>query len=212
MLLLLLPLYKEPAVLAVRRDAAISSLDDLAGKRVNGGPVFTMQNIAFQEIMKIKGWDEDIFNVYQTLSPQHAQDSIAFNAGDIQAMVHFGMHPDQKLKQELSRGQGKLIGLYDSSVEQLIQSHSGFTSYVLDAGIYPEQNQKITTVAMETLLITSSDADKDTLLVVLEAILKGKEQLQRAHPALLEEGLTVEMLSDRYVAPHPAVEEFFRNH
>lgn len=207
---LVLPLYKEPIVLAVRQDSGITSLEDLVGKRVNGGPAFTMENIVFHEVMNIKGWDEDDFNSYQTLSPLHAEDSIAFNAGTIQAMVHYGMHPDQKLTQELNGGPGKLVGIYDSSIERLIESHTGFTSFVLSSGSYPQQNENIPTIALENLLITSVDTDPETVTLILEAIIKAKKQLQTAHPALLDEELNAEMLNDSYLAPHPAATEFFQ--
>ena len=174
---LLLPLYKEPIVLVVRQDSGITSLEDLVGKRVNGGPVFTMQNIVFHEVMNLKGWDEDDFISYQTLSPMHAEDAIAFNGGIIQAMVHYGMHPDKKLIQVLHGGPGKLVGMYDSSIEDLIESRTGFTSFVLSSKSYPQQNDTIRTIALENLLITSVDTDPETVTLILEAIIKAKKQL-----------------------------------
>jgi uncharacterized protein len=207
---LLMPLYKEPVVLAVRQGSGIASLDDLVGKRVNGGPAFTMENSVFQEVMSIKGWDEDDFNSYQMLSPMHAEDALAFNAGNIQVKIHYGMHPDKKLAQELEGGPGKLIGIYDSSIERLIESHTGFTSFVLNAGSYPQQKENISTLALENLLITSIDTDGETITLILEAIIKAKKQLQTAHPALLYEELNAEVLHDSYLTPHPAAVAFFQ--
>ncbi len=207
---LLMPMYKEPIILAVRQDSGIVALDDLVGKRVNSGPVFTMQNIVFHEIMNIKGWDENDFNSYQTLSSVHAEDAMAFNAGSIQAMVHCGIHPDEKLTQKLNSGPGKLIGIYDSSIERLIGSHTGFSSFVLSSGNYPQQNENIQTLALENLLITSVDTDPETVTLILKAIIKAEKQLKRAHPALLDEELNVEMLNNRYLEPHPAAAEFFQ--
>lgn len=209
---LLMPVYKEPILLAVRQDANISTLDDLVGKRLNVGPVFTMQNMVFHEIMNVKGWEEDDFNSYQTLSPVHAQDAIAFNDGNIQVMVHYGMHPDSKLKQEIGGGTGKLIGIYDPSIKRLIKSETGFTSFVLPAGTYPQQNENITTIALENLLITSVDTDSETITLVLEAIFKAEKQLKRAHPALLDEEVSVDMMENRYLEPHPAAVEFFQKY
>ena len=42
---LLLPLYRTPISLLVRRDAHIDTLRDLVGKRVNAGRVFSLQEI-----------------------------------------------------------------------------------------------------------------------------------------------------------------------
>ena len=53
---LLMPLYREPISLIVRRDAKISGLSDLAGKRVNSGAPFSLQSLIFKELMALAGW------------------------------------------------------------------------------------------------------------------------------------------------------------
>jgi TRAP transporter TAXI family solute receptor len=207
---LLMPLYKEPIVLVVRQDSGIASLDDLVGKRINGGPAFTMQNLVFHEVMSIKGWDKDDFKNYQALSSVHAEDAIAFNAGTVQVNIHYGMHPDSKIAHELSGGPGELIGIYDSSIEQLIDSQTGFTSYAVPSGCYAKQNENIRTLALENLLITSVDTDQEIITLILDAIIQAKKQLQTAHTALLDEELNAEMLKNRYLEPHPAAAKYFQ--
>lgn len=211
---LLAPLYREPVCLIVRQDARISKLDDLPGKRINGGPVFTMPNIIFNEIMKIKGWNVNDFGLYQTLSPQHAQDSIAFNSGDIQVMIHVGMHPDKELQQELRNRKGTLIGLYDETVENLINADSGFVRDTIDTSLYsnfPDESPKsMPTLALETLLITSVDTDRETVDVVLGAIFSGRYRLHEAHKGLAADTITREVMTTSDLSPHPAALQFFQ--
>ncbi|MDJ0623637.1 MAG: TAXI family TRAP transporter solute-binding subunit [Desulfocapsaceae bacterium] len=211
---LLMPLYREPVSLIVRQDARITKLDDLPGKRINGGPVFTMPNIIFNEIMKVKGWNVNDFGLYQTLSPLHAQDSIAFNSGDIQVMIHVGMHPDKELQQELINRKGILIGVYDEAVESLIKADSGFVRDTIDTSLYSkasdESQRNLPTLALETLLITSVDTDTETVDIVLGAIFSGKYRLHEAHPGLAVDTITREMLTTSHLPPHPVAMQFFQ--
>lgn len=213
---LLMPLYREPVSLIVRQDAGITKLDDLPGKRVNGGPVFTMPNIIFNEIMKIKGWKENDFSLYQTVSPLHAQDSIAFVAGDIQAMIHVGMHPDDELQQELANSRANLIGVYDQVMENQINADSGFVRGFIDTSFYPnlpdETPKMIPTLALETLLISSADTDRKTVEVVLGAIFSGKYRLHQAHPGLAGQTITHEVMETSHLPLHQEALQFFQTH
>jgi TRAP transporter TAXI family solute receptor len=207
---LLLPFYRAPICLIVRRDAGISSLNDLAGKRVNGGAPYSRQDQVIAELMAIKNWSKDNFLVYQNISSTNAQDSLALKSGSIQAMLHIGMHPDNSLRHLLVQNNSKLVGLNDADVNRLIDSKEGFSRCSIDAGMYPELTSDLDTLATETLLITSADTDNETVELILNALTKAKRQLQQAHPSFLQNNIGIETLNDSYLHPHPAAILFFQ--
>ncbi|MFW2367009.1 MAG: TAXI family TRAP transporter solute-binding subunit, partial [Desulforhopalus sp.] len=108
---LVMPLYKSPISLIARRDAHISKLDDLPGKRVNSGVFNTFPDQVFKKIMSLKGWQKGDFPLYQNLPHAFSQDFLALKSGSVQAMLHVGMHPDKSLKQLFSQSQSTLVGL-----------------------------------------------------------------------------------------------------
>lgn len=207
---LLMPLYREPISLIVRRDAKISRLSDLAGKKVNSGAPFSLQSLIFKELMALEGWQPDSFGLYQSLSSANAQDFLALQNGSVQAMLHVGMHPDPRLDRGLAGKQINLVGIYGIEVSTLIDANAGFTSQVLTAGTYTDLVADLETLALETLLITSSDIDDATVELVLDAIIADRKRLQSAHPKLLGTKTTIETLNNSYLHPHPAATLFFQ--
>lgn len=207
---LLMPLYRTPICLLVRQDAKITIFADLAGKRVNGGAPFSLQNIVFQEIMAVEGWRKNSFSLFQNLSAANEQDFIALHGGSVQAMLHIGMHPDEKLERSLANGSTDIVGVSGQAVRRLIDSNSGFLSQSIPSGTYPGQSRDIDTLSLETLLITSADTDNETVTLILDAIFAAKDQLQSTHPSFLQEKTDVETLNDSYLHPHPEAILFFQ--
>lgn len=207
---LLMPLYKSPICLIARQDAKIISLDDLVGKRVNGGGLFSTESQVFGEIMSLKDWQKDNFGLFQNISSVNAQDLLAIKSGSVQAMLHVGMHPNNRLRRVLDQGRSTLIGINDADVNQMIDSRVGFSKCSIGAGTYPGLPGELSTLAMETLLITSADSDNETIQLILDAITGAKKRLQHAHPAFLHYKVGIETLNDSYLHPHPAAILFFQ--
>lgn len=207
---LLMPFYRSPVSLVALRNAKISTLDDLVGKRVNSGVQNSIENQVFKEIMAIKEWQKRDFSLYQNLSHKHSQDSIALKRGSIQAMLHIGMHPDRGLQQLLNQSRSTLIALDDVSIDKLINDKTGFCSCTIPSGTYPGMAKEFKTLAMETLLIGSADTDDETVQLVLTAMSESKKQLQYAHPALFAGKIEISTLNNSYLHPHPAALLFFQ--
>lgn len=207
---LLTPLYRMPISLLVRRDAHITSLGDLAGKRVNGGAPFSLQNIVFKELMLAEGWQKNSFSLIQDLPATNAQDVMALRGGSVQAMLHIGMHPDITLERTLTTGRMNIVGVSGQAVRRLIDSNSGFYSQPIPSGTYPGHSRDIDTLSLETLLITSADADDETVTLILDAIFAAKHQLQFTHPSFLQVKTDIETLNESYLHPHPAAILFFQ--
>lgn len=207
---LLMPLYRAPISLVVRSDAGVLGLDDLVGKRVNGGSLYSLQSQVFGELMRVKEWGKDSFPLFQNLSSVNAQDSLAFKAGSIQAMLHIGMHPDENLRRILTQSRSALLSIHDEDVKRMIESRVGFSDCTIAASTYPGLSTDLNTLAMETMLIASADTDDETVQLVLDAITGAKDQMQLAHPAFMHDTFGVETLNDSYLHPHPAAIFFFQ--
>ncbi len=207
---LLMPLYRMPISLLVRRDAKITSLADLAGKRVNAGAAFSLQNIIFEEIMAAEGWQQDSFSLFQNLSATKAQDILALHSGSVQAMLHIGMHPDEKLARVLINGPMDIVGLSGQAVSSLIDANAGFYREEIPSGTYAGHSPSIETLSLETLLVTSADVDEETVELILDAIISAKRQLQFTHRSFLQQKTDIETLTNSYLHPHPAAILFFQ--
>jgi TRAP transporter TAXI family solute receptor len=199
-----------PITLIVRKDAEVASLRDLAGKRVNGGAPFSLQEAVFNEIMAAEGWQATSFSLYQNLPAVNAQDFIALHAGSVQAMMHVGMHPDRRIEQSLAGKSTGLVGVSGQAIDRMIEGGAGFYRHSIPAGTYPGQDRGIETLSLESMLVTSADADQEMVAMVLDALLEARQSLQYAHPSFLKETINVEILNSSYLHPHPEAVLFFQ--
>lgn len=206
----LVPLYTVPIVLVARDDAKILSLDDLRGKRFNAGAPLSPQHLAADNIMEAKGWIKKDFNPLAELPADHAQGTLAFSGGTIQAMLHIGVHPDPILARLLKRTKATLVNMDDPDIEKLVNAQSGFLKITIPAGTYSTIPGKVDTLGTEVTLVASEDLEDTAVTAILAAIFENKEQLKKAHPALspTEEAATNTLHGE--VGPHPAVIKYFQ--
>lgn len=206
----LVPLYTVPIVLVARDDAKILSLDDLQGKRFNAGAPLSPQHLAADNIMVAKGWTKRDFNPLVELPVNHAQGTLAFSGGTIQAMLHIGVHPDPILARLLERAKATLVDMDDPDIEKLVNTHSGFVKITIPAGTYSTNPEKVDTLGTEVSLVASEDLDDTTVTAILAAIFHSKEQLKKAHPTLspTREAGTNKLQGE--VQPHRAVIKYFQ--
>jgi TRAP transporter TAXI family solute receptor len=178
------PLYEVPLTLIVRNDAAVSMIDQLPGKRINAGTFGSTEKQLFELFMQTQGWTERQFTVFAELSSSLSQDKIAFRQGDIQILVHHGVHPDKDVKQLLEDTEASLIGFSGSGMDDLINSNPSLSKQDLNKSTYPSLSEKISTFGTTMSLISSADLDDETIHSLIDALENSKQSLQKMHPAL----------------------------
>ncbi len=149
-------IYEIPMSLVVRKNAGITSLDSLKGKRVNAGAPRSSQHFVMDTIMGVKNWTNDDFSLMEELPPSLSQDTMAFCHGAIQAMVHIGVHPDPSLQQLFRRCQARLVNLNQADMDTLLMSHPAFIRTEVSANTYPLFPERVTTFGTKMKLEASS--------------------------------------------------------
>ena len=178
-------LYNIPVVLVTRADAKMLTLDDLKGKRINMGVPLSRQYLAADSVLQAKGWTEKDFSLVQNLSANHAQDTLAFSSGTIQAMFHIGVHPDPDLDQLLKRTRAKLVSMDDLDIEKMVHGDDALTSVTIQAGSYSTNPKMLKTFASRMLLVTTTDLDDDTVRSIEDAVFHHGETLKKVHPSFV---------------------------
>jgi len=178
------PLYDVPITLIVGNNTNITKLSDLKGKRINIGAPLSSQNLFFDTILKAKTWSTKDFSLVAEISDSQSQDTMAFCHGDVDAMIHIGVHPDSSLQQLSRLCNAKIIDMNDDDIATLVHQHPAFSKFILLAGDYPSQKKDIITFGTQTLMVASQDLDEETVYTILDALYKNRERLSNAHPAL----------------------------
>jgi TRAP transporter TAXI family solute receptor len=208
----LIPLYDVPVMLVVRRDAGITSLEALKGKRINAGAPGSLENLAVDTIMSAKTWSKADFSLVQELPASQSQDTMAFCYGTVQAMVHIGVHPDPSLQQLLQRCKAGLADMDDSDTNKLVNDHPAFYQINIAANTYPTYPKGVTTFGTRMTLVAPEDLDEETVYQIIEAIHSNQKRLQSAHPSLSSFTVQSAGKDDTEVKPHPGAARYFSEH
>ncbi|MGI9535572.1 MAG: TAXI family TRAP transporter solute-binding subunit [Desulfocapsaceae bacterium] len=178
------PLYEVPLTLIVRSDADMSSIDQLPGKRINTGAFGSPEKQLFEMFMQTQGWTEEMFPVLAELSPSLSQDKLAFRQGDVQVLLHKGVHPDNDLKQLMEDTKASLVGFSSNGMVDLIIANPSLSRQDLNEFTYPSLSEKLSTFGTTMTLISSADLDDEIATSLITALEQNKHLLQTMHPAL----------------------------
>jgi TRAP transporter TAXI family solute receptor len=205
----LMPLYDVPVTLVVRKDAKITSLAGLKNKRINAGSPGSSQFLAVSTILKAKNWSKKDFSLVQELPASHSQDTMAFCHGEIQAMVHIGIHPNPELQQLFKLCEADMLNMDDDDIQKMITGHHAFSKMNITAGIYPTHPGSVTTFGTSMMLVSSSDLDEETVYKIIDALYRGRKYLKSAHPALGALAVSSSDKPDAGVKLHPGAVKYF---
>ncbi len=208
----LVPIYDDPITLVARGDADIASVGDLKGKRINAGAPRSPQHLAVETIMKAKNWTEDDFRLFGELPASQSQDTMAFCHGEVQAMLHIGVHPNSSVKQLIKLCKADLVDMNDADIQKLVDGHPAFKTMTIAAGVYPSRPESVATFGTTAMLVASEDLDEETVYTILDAIYTHRKSMMRAHPALSAFTTEAARKSDVAIQPHPGAAKYFSEH
>lgn len=208
---LLMPIYRTPVSLIVRKDAEVSNFNDITFKRVNCGTPGSMENLVWESVLKAKEWGKRNFRILQHNPTVDVGNSLALKSGSIQAFVHLGMHPDIQLGRLLVDSGSEIIGIDGAAIDKMVNSQVGLGKNEIKAGLYPGQNEELTTLAVETVLIATTDTDTASVHRVLSAITGAKQKMQHTHSSFLQYNFGIETLNKSRIPPHHAAITYFQS-
>jgi TRAP transporter TAXI family solute receptor len=205
---LLAPVYDRAVTLVVRKDASVSSLDGLRGKRINIGRPRSPVRFAVNTLLETKSWTLDDFSLVQELSASQSQDTMAFCHGTIQAMLQIGVHPDSRLQQLFELCEADIVDMADEDIRKMVRLHPAFTMVEIPAGTYPQHGKSFTTFATTVVLAVSADLDEETVAAISEAMYSQRRRLASTHPALSTFSLEPDRQPKIGIESHPGVDAY----
>jgi len=198
---ILMLLHGEPFTVVARRDAGISKLADLAGKRVNIGVPGSDQRVVMQQVMKAMGWSRDSFTLADELTGP--EQSLALCHDRIQAMVAIVAHPDAALAKTMALCDAGLVEITGPEITKLIVDKPYFSVTEIPAGSYENQTAAVKTFGVRVVAVVSEDMPDTTAYDIVQAVFGNFDSFKRLHPAL-RQLRPQDMKSEGDVAPmHP---------
>jgi TRAP transporter TAXI family solute receptor len=148
-------LYPEPIQVIARSDGPITSVSQLAGRRVVVGPVGSASRITAMRVLEAHGID--------TKDPKRLADLplnealVALRDKRIDAVIQVIGVPADSIRNALVDVPLRLVPLSERAVASLTASNAGYFPYTIQRGAYATQKQDVRTIATSALLLVGSD-------------------------------------------------------
>lgn len=201
-------LHSEPFTVVARKDAGITSFDDLKGKRVNVGNPGSGMRATMEVLMQAKGWTMADFK--RTMEMKASEQGQALCDNNIDAMIYAAGHPNGAIQEVTSTCDAILISVEGAEVDKLVEEYPFYTYATIPGGMYVGNNSDVKTFGVKATFVSSAKVDEELIYQVVKAVFDNFDSFKTLHPVFstLDPAL---MVHDGNTAPlHKGAERYFR--
>lgn len=175
-------LHAEPLTLVVRADSGIENFEQLKGKRIGAGPADSGQRILFDILAAASGWRAQELGTLNAAAPDEAAQ--AFCAGELDAMLVMGNHPNALTQRLLGACKGKLAPIAGAAVTKTIADRRYYALATIAAGLYGPTQAEIGTLGVRATLVTTDKAPADLVYALVKSVAENFSDFTAQHPGL----------------------------
>jgi uncharacterized protein len=172
-------LHSEMFTVVARGDSDIRSFDDLKGHRVNVGNPGSGMRAIMDELMDIKGWGKGSFKEVLELKP--ADQARALCENKIDAMVFAAGHPNGLIQEVTSMCNARIVPVDGTEVAELLNAHPYYARTSIPGGMYRGNAVDIPTFGIKATLVTTEDADEETVYQLTKAVFDNFDSFKTLH-------------------------------
>lgn len=207
-------LYDEVAVILVRDDSDIKSLDDIKNKRFGVGTVGSGTNKTFSEILRFKNWETKDF---LHLSESDTMDNLnSLCTNQIDAMISIYGSPNQSFVNILESCNLRIIPIMDDGIKKMIDFMPYYKSLLVTNSGFP-QDLILTengdyTLGITSVLFTEKNLDPEIVSFVSQIITDNISSLRDITLSMKNVSLDEMFASDELVPMHSGVKPFISSY
>lgn len=175
-------LHAEPLTVVVSKEAQISSIDQLQGKRVNIGSPGSGTRVVLEQFLQEKGWDESVFSKVFAYRPEEL--GAALCGGRIDGFFYSVGHPSVIIQDPLSTCGAQLLPLEGPAVQALVQRYPYYSLTHISASAYPSNAHDVPSFGALATVLSTDQVPEETVYSVVKAVFENFDDFKRLHPAL----------------------------
>lgn len=201
-------LYPEVVHVVVRRDAGITSVKDLRGKRVVVGDAGsgTEQNA----VQVLDAFDVEFKDLKETIRVSPSEGINLVDAGKADALIYTVGLGATAIKELSERENVKILPISGFNVRKIVGKYPFYVRFNIPKGTYRGVTVTVPTLAVQATLVTTSDLPDDTVYAFMKATFGTMGELQALHPNL-KTYFSYDRATKGLPAPlHPGAARFFK--
>ncbi len=204
----LFSLHAEPFTLVVRRDAGITRLDELVGRRINIGNPGSGQRGTMEVVMRAMNWSYQDFQLVDELNA--SEQSLALCNNRIQAMVYTVGHPNASVSKAVKLCNATIATVNGPVIDKLVADNAYYSYTDIPGNLYPGVADPVRTFGVTATVVASSDLAQDTVYRIVQALFENLEAFRKMHPAfnvlqpekMVRDGISAEL--------HDGAKQYYR--
>jgi hypothetical protein len=201
-------LSEEALHVVVRRDSAIRTLQDLAGKTVAVGENGSGTAVNAQALLAATGLGEDQVT-RKNLRP--AQAAEAMKAGTVDALILAGSYPVPAIQELATALPVRLVPIDGAVAEKLAQQYGSYRPTTIPAGVYRNLDDDTVSVGFSALWVAGEEADAELIHDITRAVWsEGATQLFAGIDPIGKQIRLANALNGLSLPLHRGAERFYR--
>ncbi|SFR56182.1 hypothetical protein SAMN04488073_2848 [Marinobacter gudaonensis] len=198
-------LYPNAVQIVTLADSGITSLSDLAGKRVSVGAPGSGTEVNAKALLESNGISFEDFDV-RGLNFNESAD--ALRDGDIDAGFWSVGPPTSSIVSLATTRDVALVSLSKEEVANARDAVAVFAPYKLRAGVYEGVEEPVSTIGIPNVLTVNSGMEEDLAYQITKLLFEKVEELRAIHPAAYD--TTVEFSLESTPIPlHPGAIRYY---
>jgi uncharacterized protein len=171
-------LYPEVIQVVVAGDGKVNSFSDLKGLKIGVGAPGSGTEANFRQLLDVYGMKkEDVKAQFLSFS----ESSEAFKDRHIDAFIVTAGIPNAAIMDVAVMQSIRILSIAEDKLAQLTKKYPFLSPVVIPANTYKNQASSVKTVAVNAVLIASSDLPGDLVYKMTKALFESQAQLASAH-------------------------------
>lgn len=170
-------LYTEACQIVVTEKSGITSIADLAGKRVSIGAENSGVTRNAEQILRANGLTMDKLKVSRQA---FAESAAAMERGELDAFFCTAGAPTGAVSELAEKTDIRLISPDQRTIDQLMGLYNCYAMCTIPAGTYRGQDEDVTTLGVRAVLVAADSMDAATVNQITEALFQHNDALQSA--------------------------------
>ena len=196
-----------------RIDSGIEKWEDCRGKRIGIATTNTVGEMITRAILTHYGidWDKDLA---RTLVAGNDETREKLSDGDLDLIYIGGGFPISGVIELMTSGDYRLISTPKEDLEIIFKagyvdfSFDYYSSYVIGAGTYPNQDEDVTVAGGRNLIFTRDDIPEEDVYEFLSIVHDNWDEIKQGHLAITR--LDWNEMPKVGIPLHPGAERFYR--
>ncbi|MFS0673283.1 TAXI family TRAP transporter solute-binding subunit [Ornithinibacillus sp. 179-J 7C1 HS] len=197
-------LYPETIQIVTTADSGITSVEDLAGKRVSVGAPGSGTYVNAQQILEIHGLDIEADIEPQSLDFDESTDGL--QDGNIDAAFITAGTPTGSVEGLAATTDITIVPIAQDKIDALVADYPYYAADTIPAGTYGLESE-VTTVAVLAMLAVTDSLSEDEVYEMTKAIYENADKITHAKGALITKESALDGIGIDF---HPGAEKYFK--